>query len=315
MVSTRRMCNLRFISLLPALAAASLLPAQTPQGAEFFEAKIRPVLVKNCYACHSSATKAPMGGLFLDTRAGVLKGGNSGPAVVPGNPDKSNLIRALHYDGRKMPPSAQLPEAVVADFEKWVAMGAPDPREGQAANWKPSAIDVEKGRSYWAFQAPQKPAVPKVRNAKWSAQPVDRLLLAPMEAKRLTPGPDADRATWLRRVTLDLTGLPPTPAETDAFVKDNGREAYAKVVDRLLASDRFGERWGRHWLDVARYAESVGRGRNYAFPFAWRYRNWVIDAFNKDMPYDQFIREQIAGDLLPSASEKQHDEQLIATGF
>ena len=168
-------------------------------------------------------------------------------------------------------------------------MGAPDPRVETKAGYKPSTIDIEKGRQYWAFQPPQESVVPKVRNAQWSSAAIDRFLLARMEKERVTPVLDADRATWLRRVSLDLTGLPPTPEQIDAFAADRGKDAYAKVVDRLLTSDRFGERWGlAHWLDVARYAESVGRGRNYAFPFAWRYRNWVIDALNKDMPYDRF---------------------------
>ena len=294
---------------------APQLWGQSPAGNEFFEAKIRPVLVKNCYACHSNATKTPMGGLFLDSKVGVLKGGNSGPAIVPGKPEQSALLKAIRYEGRKMPPSAQLPESVAADFEKWISMGAPDPREGGTANWKPSGIDLEKGRQYWAFQPPQKPTVPKVHNSKWSTQAIDRFLLAKMERKHITPNADADRTTWLRRITFDLIGLPPTPDEIDSFLADKGKDAYAKVADRLLASDRFGERWGRHWLDVARYAESVGRGRNYAFPMAWRYRDYVIDALNHDKPFDQFVREQIAGDLLPSSSERQRDEQLIATGF
>jgi Protein of unknown function (DUF1549)/Protein of unknown function (DUF1553)/Planctomycete cytochrome C len=256
-----------------------------------------------------------MGGLFLDTKVGILKGGTNGPAVVPGKPEQSAILKAIRYEGRKMPPSGQLPESVASDFEKWIAMGAPDPREGSLATWKPSGIDVEKGRKYWAFQPPQKPAVPKVKNSKWSAQPIDRFLLAAMEQKHIAPVADADRTTWLRRVTFDLAGLPPTPEEIDSFLQDKSKDAYAKVVDRLLASERFGERWGRHWLDVARYAESVGRGRNYPFPMAWRYRNYVIDAFNHDKPFDQFMREQIAGDLMPASSEKQHDDQLIATGF
>ena len=310
------------LPLLAMSAVSCCAWAQTPAtekpsaaGVEFFEAKIRPVLAKNCYPCHSGATKVAMGGLFLDSRTGVRKGGAGGAAVVPGRPEESPLIHAIRYENRKMPPVAQLPANVIADFEKWVEMGAPDPREAQAADWKPSTIDIEKGRKYWAFQPVQKPATPKVKNAKWSAQPIDRFLLARMEDKRVTPVADADRATWLRRVTLDLTGLPPAPEEIDRFQKDRGKDAYAKVVDSLLASERFGERWGRHWLDVARYAETVGRGRNYIFPFAWRYRNYVIDSFNKDKPYDQFVREQIAGDLLPASSEKQRNEQLTGSGF
>ncbi len=307
-----------FLLILLSFAALAQTPAAdkiTPQGAEFFELKIRPVLAKSCYPCHSSTAKATMGGLSLETRDSVLKGGTSGPALMPGDPSKSALVKAVRYEGRKMPPSAQLPESVIADFEKWVAMGAPDPRVPVASNWKPAGVDIEKGRKYWAFQAPQKPAIPAVMNAKWSSQPIDRLLLARMEQQHVTPVADADRATWLRRVTFDLSGLPPAPEELDAYLKDAGKDADAKVVDRLLASERFGERWGRHWLDVARYAESVGRGRNYAFPFAWRYRDYVIDAMNNDKPFDQFIKEQLAGDLLPAADAKQRNEQLIATAF
>jgi hypothetical protein len=307
-----------FLLILMSFAALAQTPAAdkiTPQGAEFFELKIRPVLAKSCYPCHSASAKATMGGLSLETRDGVLKGGANGPALMPGDPEKSALVKAVRYEGRKMPPSAQLPESVIADFEKWVAMGAPDPRVSTASNWKPATVDIEKGRKYWAFQAPRKPAIPAVKNPKWSSQPIDRLLLARMEQQHVTPVADADRATWLRRVTFDLSGLPPAPDELDAYLKDAGKDADAKVVDRLLASERFGERWGRHWLDVARYAESVGRGRNYAFPFAWRYRDYVIDAMNHDKPFDQFIREQLAGDLLSAADAKQRNEQLIATAF
>ncbi len=299
-------------------AALAQTPAAnkiSPQAAEFFEAKIRPVLAKSCYPCHSSANKATMGGLSLETRESVLKGGATGPALVPGDITKSALVKAVRYEGRKMPPSAQLPASVIADIEKWVEMGAPDPRVSVASTWKPGVVDIEKGRKYWAFQQPAKPAVPAVKNPKWSAQPIDRLILANLEAKHLTPVADADKATWLRRVTYDLTGLPPTVEELNDFLKDTSKNADAKLVDRLLASERFGERWGRHWLDVARYAESVGRGRNYAFPFAWRYRDYVIDSFNHDKPFDQFIKEQIAGDLLPASNEKQHNEQLIGTAF
>ena len=303
--------------LLPLAALCGLAHGAdklTQADVEFFETKVRPVLAKNCYGCHSSETKSPMAGLFLDSRAGVRTGGRSGPAIVPGKPEDSLLIQAIEYQGRKMPPSGQLSESAIADLTRWVAMGAPDPREPNAAA-PASSIDLEKGRKYWAFQPPQKPAVPKVKNPKWSAQPVDRFLLAAMEKQRIAPVTDAPRSTWLRRVTLDLTGLPPTPSEIDAFQKDASRTAYSKVVDRLLASPQFGERWSRHWLDVARYADSVGRGRNYAFPFAWRYRDWVIDAFNSDLPYDQFVRQQVAGDLLPSENAAQHNRQLIATGF
>ncbi|MFN7934285.1 MAG: PSD1 and planctomycete cytochrome C domain-containing protein [Bryobacteraceae bacterium] len=286
----------------------------TAEQMEFFETKIRPVLAKNCYQCHGSDSKTAMGGFIIDSRAGMRRGGQGGPAVVPGKVEQGTLLPALRHEGRKMPPSGKLPDAVIADFEKWVAMGAPDPREVKV-EWRESGIDIEKGRKYWAFQQPAKATAPKVRNAKWSTQVIDRLLLAAMEKKGVTPTADADKATLIRRVTLDLTGLPPTADEVEAFLKDKSTNAYAKVVDRLLASDRFGERWGRHWLDVARYAESVGRGRNYVMPFAWRYRDYVIDSFNKDKRFDQFVMEQVAGDLLPATTDAQKNENLIATGF
>ncbi len=301
---------------LAVLAGTLAHAADKPTAAdiEFFETRVRPVLAKNCYGCHSSEVKSPMGGLFLDSRNGLITGGKSGPAIVLGNPDASLLIRAVRYQGPKMPPSGQLSDSVVDDLVKWVGMGAPDPREGKTTV-AASTIDLEKGRQYWAFQAPVKPALPKVRNAKWAYVPADRFVLARMEQERLAPVADASRTTWIRRVSLDLTGLPPTLDEIDAFLADHSKDAYAKVVDRLLASPGFGERWGRHWLDVARYADTVGRGRNYPFPLAWKYRDWVIDAINRDVPYDQFVREQIAGDLLPAGSTAKRNEQLTAAGF
>ena len=201
-----------------------------------------------------------------------------------------------------MPPKKKLPDEVIADFEKWIAMGAPDPRDApvKVAKWE---IDIEKGRQFWAFQPPKKTAPPAVKDAAWPRGDIDRFLLAELEAKGLKPVADADPRTLLRRVTFDLIGLPPTPEDVDAFVKDYAAQpqsALETVVDKLLASPQFGERWGRHWLDVARYAESSGKGSNFAYPHAWRYRDYVIAAFNADKPYDQFIREQLAGDLLPA---------------
>ncbi|MBI3209262.1 MAG: PSD1 domain-containing protein, partial [Candidatus Solibacter usitatus] len=295
-----------------------LLQAQekpTADQLEFFESKIRPVLAKNCYVCHGGGSKTAMGGFFLDTRTAIRKGGANGPAVVPGKINEGTLLAAIRHEGRRMPPTGKLPDAVIADFEKWIAMGAPDPRDGKAGEWKEVTVDIEKGRKYWAFQSPSKPAMPKLKNTKWSNQPVDMLLMAAMERKGLTPAADADKQTLLRRVSMDLTGLPPTPEEIAAFQSDKRPDAYARVVDRLLASERYGERWGRHWMDVARYAESVGRGRNYAMPFAWRYRDYVIDSFNKDKSYAQFIMEQIAGDLLPAENDAQRNEQLIGSAF
>jgi cytochrome c553 len=290
-------------------------PKLTPEQTEFFESKIRPVLVKNCYMCHSRQAKSAQGGFVLDSKDGLLRGGATGPAVVPGKPAESLLMQVVHYEGKlKMPPMGKLPDEAIADLSKWIEMGAPDPRaDGAKAVY--SKIDLEKGRQFWAFQPPQKPATPAVKNKLWPRGEIDRLLLAAMEGKGVAPVADADRHTWIRRVSFDLTGLPPAPAEVDAFVKDKSNNAQAKVVDRLLASSAFGERWGRHWLDVARYAESMGRTRNQPFPYAWRYRDWVIDAFNNDKPYDRFVAEQIAGDLLPAGTADEKNRNIVATGF
>jgi hypothetical protein len=298
--------------LTPALAADPL----TEEQLELFESKIRPVLAKNCYGCHSAEYKTRMGGLSVDTKAGLLSGGARGEAIVPGDPDGSLLITALRQDGKlKMPPQGKLSDEVIADFEHWIKVGAPDPREGKTQ--VSSTIDVKKGREFWAFQAPRKTAAPEVKRLDWPRGAVDQFVLAKLEEKGLQPVGDADRGALLRRVTFDLTGLPPTAEELQAFVADPAStpDAFKRVVDGLLDSPQFGERWARHWFDVARYAETIGRTRNAPFPLAWRYRDYVIDSFNEDKPYDQFIREQIAGDLLPYESPDQHREQVIATGF
>lgn len=286
------------------------------EGVAFFEKKIRPVLVTHCFECHSAEKgKKVRGGLALDTREGTRKGGDTGPVIVPGKPSQSLLIKALGHTNPKlsMPPKKKLDAAVVRDFEEWIHMGAPDPRDGTKVASK--YIDIEKGRAHWAYQPPKKPTPPPVKNTTWPRSNVDRFLLAALEAKELTPVADADKLTLLRRVTFDLTGLPPTPAQVEAFAADTSPEAFAKVVDRLLASPQFGEKWARHWLDVARYAESTGKTVNFAYPHAWRYRDYVIAAFNADKPYDQFIMEQLAGDLLKSDDPKVKAERLIATGF
>ena len=283
-------------------------------GLDFFEAKIRPVLVGKCYQCHSTEAKEVKGGLLLDTRAGTRKGGESGPAVVPRDPDGSLLVEALRHEGLEMPPKEQLPEAVIADFVRWIDMGAPDPREGKAAVVR-KKIDIEEAKKFWAYQPVKQPTPPAVKDAAWPHSDFDRYLLAALEAKGLKPSADADRATLLRRVTLDLVGLLPTSAEIDAFVNDQSPEAFAKVVDRLLASPQFGERWGRHWLDVARYGESTGKERNVPYPVAWKYRDYVIDSFNADKPYDRFVTEQVAGDLLPAKTPEERNTNVIATGF
>ncbi len=300
--------------MVPAAFAQSS-PKAAPEDLEFFESKIRPVLAKNCYFCHSRESKTSRGGLVVDTREGIRLGGESGHAVVPGDPEASVLLQAVRYDGtRKMPPMGKLPDSTIADFDKWIRMGAPDPREGAAPPPSSARVDFAKAREFWSFQPPKIAPAPAVKNKAWPRTPIDRFIAQKLEAKRLAPAADADRRTLLRRVSYDLTGLPPSPEEMDAFVQDKSKDAFAKVVDRMLASERFGERWGRHWLDVARYAETTGRTRNQPFPVAWRYRDWVIDAFNRDKPYDRFIVEQIAGDLLDGdATEK--DSYRVATGF
>ncbi len=289
----------------------------TPEQEQFFEAKIRPVLVTHCGKCHASTAEKLRGGLRLDSREGLRLGGDSGPAIVPGQPEESLLIRAIRYrdEDLRMPPKEKLPDAVVADFEAWVRMGAPDPRTGPVAapRGAPSA-ELAKGREFWSFQPPKASSPPSVKRTDWPRGDIDRFLLAALEARGLAPVADAGRPRLLRRVTFDLIGLPPTPEELDAFLADDSSDAFAKVVDRLLASPRFGERWGRHWLDVARFAESSGK-TNFSYPQAWRYRDWAIAAFNADKPYDRFVREQIAGDLLPAEDDRERAEQLIATGF
>ena len=284
----------------------------SPAGTAFFEQKIRPVLVGECFACHATGKeKKAKGGLALDSAEGLRQGGESGPLFKAGDPTGSLLLKALRHGDPElaMPPKKKLDEQVVRDFEAWIRMGAPDPR-GAVKVTGPGA-----GKEHWAFQAPRRVVAPAVRDIGWARSEVDRFLLAALEGKGLAPVGNADRRTLLRRVTFDLTGLPPTPAEVEAFVSDGSGDAFAKVVDRLLGSSAFGEKWARHWLDVARYAESTGKTVNFNYPHAWRYRDYVIAAFNSDKPYDQFIREQLAGDLLQSDDPKVKAERVIATGF
>ncbi|MCA9058082.1 MAG: PSD1 domain-containing protein [Planctomycetaceae bacterium] len=299
--------------------SSSRAVAQQPddsEGIAFFEAAIRPILVKECYSCHSAGSDSLESGLALDTRAGIRRGGDRGPAVVPGDPGHSLLLEAIRQssDDLQMPPKKKLSAEVIADFERWISMGAPDPREGAAAVTTP-AVNLEQGRNHWAFRAPAMSELPNVADTGWPQSDVDRFVLAALEANGLTPVADADRRTLLRRLSFDLTGLPPSAAEMEAFLNDSSEDAIENVVDRLLASPHFGEKWARHWLDVARFAESTGRTVNFFYPHAWRYRDYVIAAFNNDKPYDQFIREQLAGDLLPSAAPEVQAERMIATGF
>ena len=308
-------------SALLALVAASVIPvfaaeAIPDEQLEFFESKIRPVFAKSCYGCHSAEYKTRMGGLSVDTKAGLLSGGARGEALVPGDAEGSLLIQAMRHEGKlKMPPQGKLGDDVIADFEQWVKMGAPDPREGKKQ--VTSNIDLDKGREFWAFQSPTKPAPPAVKDLAWSRGAIDQFVLAKLEQKDLSPVGDADRTSLIRRATFDLIGLPPTAEEVRAFVDDPAPtpEAFKEVVDRLLDSPRFGERWARHWFDVARYGETIGRTRNAPFPLAWRYRDYVIDSLNADKPYDRFIREQVAGDLLPYDSDAQTPRAGDRDGF
>jgi hypothetical protein len=283
----------------------------------FFESRIRPVLVEHCYNCHSSRTKSPKGNLRLDSRASLLRGGDNGPAIVPGKPDDSLLIKALSYAGEvaEMPPEEKLPDRVLADFRRWIAAGAPDPRTEGPAVAPPSGGDVASGREAWAFRPPRPHAAPSVRDMSWARNALDRFILSRLEAKELRPAADADRTTWLRRVALDLVGLPPSPEQIVAFVNDTSPQANERVVDQLLASPAFGERWGRHWLDLTGYADQIGTANDIFAEHAWRYRDYVIGAFNADRPFDRFIREQLAGDLLPYDNALERARNVVATGF
>ena len=298
------------------LAPLSLLAAGDDDL--FFESKVRPVLIKRCYDCHSTEKKTK-GGLALDTRAGWQHGGDNGPAIIPGDLTKSLVIKAVRYLDKDfaMPPKSRLPADEVAILEEWVKRGAPDPRTDDAAKAaKPKrSIDLEAGRKFWAFQPVANPTAPAVKDSVWPKDPVDRFLLAKIEAKGLKPASDADRHTWIRRVSLDLTGLPATAEEVIAFANDNSDAAYAKVVDRLLASPAYGERWARHWLDLTGYADMIGTSNEVFAEHAWRYRDYLIQAFNQDKPFDLFIKEQLAGDLMPASSPEQRASQLVATGF
>jgi len=288
---------------------------------EFFEKKIRPVLAEHCYSCHSNSAKKLKGELRLDSREGMLAGGVSGPVLVPGNVEGSLLVTAVRYEDLEfaMPPKEKLLDEAVRDLERWVAMGAPWPSaKGAASEGQGSLgreIDLEAGRKFWSFQPPVRSEPPATKDSEWAWTDVDRFLLAAMEQRGIEPVADADRRTWLRRVTFDLTGLPPTPEEAAAFEADRTENAFETVVDRLLASPAFGERWGRHWLDVARYGESSGMDSNVLYPHAWRYRDWVVQAFNADLPYDAFLRKQLAGDLETAADPTEAAWNRIATGY
>jgi hypothetical protein len=296
------------------LTMLALAPAQAEDGMAFFESKVLPLLQSRCYECHSHEKKIK-GGLALDLKSGWQTGGDSGPAIVPGDLAKSHLITAVRYADpeMEMPPKGKLSANEIEIFEQWVAMGAPDSRVKQTAAKAARVIDIGEGKKFWAFRPVRDEQPPAVKKTDWPLDSVDRFVLAKLESKGLSPAPDADVYTWLRRVSLDLTGLPPTPEDLARF--DGSPTSRAAAVDRLLQSSGFGERWARHWLDLTGYADQIGTSNNVFAEHAWRYRDYVIDAFNSDKPFDRFIREQIAGDLLPAASPQERAANITATGF
>ncbi len=305
----------QYLILFPMLCSPLL--AQAPDAA-FFESRIRPVLVNKCYGCHSSKLKSPFGGLALDTKAGLSKGGASGTVVIPGKPAGSRLLQALRYTDPhlQMPPTGKLADSVISDFERWIAAGAPDPRIDTLASPTPAPLKgmpIEEGRKWWAFQPVHEMPAPTVQDAEWGKMKIDAFLLSKLEQKGLTPSPPADPRTLVRRVFIDLLGYKPSYEEVEAFAKDVSPDAYEKLIDTLLASPHYGERWGRHWLDVARFAEDnpTSEATNPPYPFAWRYRDWVIEATNQDVPYDRFVKLQIAADLMPGTKR----EDMRALGY
>jgi hypothetical protein len=305
--------------LLLALVAQDAAPPSAAD-VEFFEQRVRPVLVEHCYACHDAGQGKVKGELDLSTAAGWRTGGSSGPALVPGDVEQSLLAEAVRYEDEfvAMPPAGKLRAEHIEALLEWIRRGAPDPRVAGAAPPAKEEFDIESRRDFWAYTPVVDPAPPEVPAGAvpWSAHPIDRFVQARLAAAGLEPSPRADRRTLLRRATIDLIGLPPTPEEYDTFVHDPAPDAWDKVLERLLASPHYGERWGRHWLDLARYSDSNGLDENLAFANAWRYRDYVIRAFNEDKPYDQFVREQLAGDLLPpTEDERLHFDRITATCF
>lgn len=294
-------------------AAEGSPPSITAAEREFFEKSVRPVLVAKCYSCHSADAKTLRGDLHLDSRAGIAAGGATGPIVNGNDPETSPLVLAVRWSDPylQMPPSEKLSDQQIAALERWVQMGVPDPRDEAAAATK--VIDVEAGRAWWSFQpvAPIEP--PAAPNDAWSRNKIDRFVLARLRAAEIAPSSEADRATLLRRIYLDLIGLRPTYEEVQTFITDESPDAYERVIDKLLASPQYGERWGRYWLDVVRYGEDnfTGEATTPPFPFAWRYRDWVIDALNRDVPYDRFVKLQLAADLMPGTPR----QEMVALGF
>ena len=303
-----------WIGLTTWIASVASLVLAADDGLDFFEKKIRPVLVERCYKCHSPQAAKPKGGLRLDRRTSVFDGGESGAAVVPGKPDESLLIKALAWSGvvSEMPPDKKLPDQVIADFREWIASGAAFPADSAPVAAKPRAVDVEQGRGFWSFQPVRTVPAPQVSDPSWPLRKIDSFVREQLDHQQMRPAPEADRRTLIRRLSFDLLGLPPTFAETEAFIADEAPDAFERLVERSLASPHYGERWGRHWLDVARYAEDHPTSESTCTPprFPFRYRDWVIQALNGDLPYDEFVRRQLAADLLDAPRS-----ELAALGF
>ena len=304
------------------LPADELPTEKTPSAQEIthFEKQIRPLLAKRCYACHSQRAGKREGGLALDRRSGWINGGDRGPAVVPGKPNQSLLIQAIQYEHAdlQMPPSGKLAETEIDKLERWVQRGAPAPQDSESPSGgelQHPPSDPVAGRTHWAFQPLRDSPLPTPSKPDWALSPYDPFLLSQLEQHDLAPTPDAERDILIRRLSFQLLGLPPDTSLVESFREDARPDAWERVVDRLLSSPHFGERWGRHWLDLARYADSNGLDENFLFREAWRYRNWVIDAVNQDLTFDHFLLQQVAGDLLPHTTTEQHDRQRIAAGF
>jgi cytochrome c553 len=306
---------LLLVSTVGCLITSSALAASDDDGHKFFETKIRPLFSKHCYRCHGA--KKQESDLRLDSYEAMMEGGAAGISIVPDEPDESLLLTALKYvdDDLQMPPDKRLSDKQIADVRKWIEMGAPHlDADGEIPEPTPS-VDIAAGKQHWAFQPRRPAAIPSVDNQAWTQTPIDHFILAKLADNSLQPSPAASKRTLIRRATFDLIGLPPTPAEVAAFLADESPQAFSRVVDRLLGSVQYGERWGRHWLDVARYADSNGLDENVAHGNAWRYRDYVIAALNSDKPFDAFVIEQLAGDQLPAADVAARHERLIATGF
>ncbi|MFI5457504.1 MAG: PSD1 and planctomycete cytochrome C domain-containing protein [Isosphaerales bacterium] len=298
-----------------ALALTGLwLVSASVSADDFFEARVRPVLVKRCEGCHGAAKRK--GGLRVDVRSGWERGGELGPAVVPGKPDESLLVRAVRYvdDDLRMPPKGKLPDAEIATLVEWVKRGAIDPRTGGPV--KLGGMNLDDARRWWSFRPVVRPAVPQRATSLEPRNPIDAFVEARWPGDAPKPARPADRRTLIRRATYDLTGLPPLPEEVEAFAADTSADAFERVVDRLLASTAYGERWGRHWLDLVRYADTAGENSDRPLPEIWRYRNWVIDALNRDQPYDEFVRDQVAGDVLAAdGPADRYAARVVATGY